>query len=72
VDDLIDEAFHDSLYRAFDEWRNIVDGPPRIARERFGWHRDESERAASPQFAEAGDNDVDKTIEHAEAAMQPQ
>ena len=71
VDDLIDEAFHYRLYRALDQWRKIVDGPPRIAREQFGWHRDEAEPAASPQFAEAGDNGVDKTIEFPEAAMPP-
>jgi len=72
VDDLIDEAFHYRLYRVFDHWRKVVDGPPRIARERFGWQRDEAEGAASPQFAEARDNGGDKTIEHAEAGMQPQ
>jgi hypothetical protein len=43
VDDLVDEPFHYELQAALDEWRAIVDGPPRIARERFGWERDEAE-----------------------------
>jgi len=37
VDQLIDEPFHYELQRALDQWRDIVDGRPRIARERFGW-----------------------------------
>ena len=37
VDKLIDGPFHHKLQRAFDEWRTIVEGPPRIARERFCW-----------------------------------
>lgn len=41
VDDLIYQPFHYRIYRALDQWRQIVDGPPRIARERFGWQRDE-------------------------------
>jgi hypothetical protein len=45
VDDLVDEPFHYELQAALDEWRAIVDGPPRIARERFGWERDEAELA---------------------------
>ena len=37
VEDLIDDAFQPELQRAFDRWRPIIDGAPRIARERFGW-----------------------------------
>lgn len=47
VDDLIDEPFHYELQDTLDEWRAIVDGPPRIARERFGWVRDEAELAVA-------------------------
>lgn len=42
VDSPLTELVDDSLYAlgpAFDEWRAIVDGPLRIARERFGWER---------------------------------
>jgi len=45
VDDLISDPFEHKLQSAFDVWRSIVDGPPRIARERFGW---EVRAAASP------------------------
>ena len=51
VDDLIDEPFHYELQDALDEWRAIVDGPPRIARERFGWERDEAELAVATAAA---------------------
>jgi hypothetical protein len=37
VDELIDSPFHHKLQRAFEQSRTIVDGPPRIAREEFGW-----------------------------------
>src|SRR5215218_5306698 len=42
VDELIDEPFHE-LQRALEQWREIVDGQPRVARERFGWQLDEAE-----------------------------
>jgi hypothetical protein len=45
VEDLVDEPFQYKLQGALDEWRAIVDGPPRIAREHFGWERDEAELA---------------------------
>jgi hypothetical protein len=45
VDDLIDDPFQPKLQRAFDAWRSIVDGSPRIARERFGW---EAQNAVPP------------------------
>jgi len=37
IDRLIDEPFHPKLQGALDEWRSIVDGMPRISRERFTW-----------------------------------
>ena len=43
VDQLIDEPFHYELQLALDQWREIVDGQPRVARERFGWQLDEAE-----------------------------
>jgi hypothetical protein len=48
VDELIDEPFHYDLHRALEQWREIVDGQPRVARERFGWQLDEAEAVASP------------------------
>jgi len=47
VDQLVDEPFHYELQRALEEWREIVDGQPRIARERFGWQPDEAEPIAT-------------------------
>jgi hypothetical protein len=46
VDQLIDEPFHYELHRALEQWREIVDGRPHVARERFGWQLDEAERPA--------------------------
>ena len=46
VDQLIDEPFHYELRRALEQWREIVDGQPRVARERFGWHLEEDESIA--------------------------
>jgi hypothetical protein len=48
VDDLIDGPFHYELQRALDDWRSIVDGPPRIAREQFAW---DSEGATTAEGA---------------------
>jgi hypothetical protein len=42
VDQLIDEPFNYELHRALEQWREIVEGLPRVARERFGWHLDEA------------------------------
>ena len=42
VDDLINEPFQPKLQSAFDGWRSIVDGIPRIARQRFGWEAQEA------------------------------
>jgi hypothetical protein len=50
VDDLIYEPFHYRIHRTLDEWRKIVDGQPRIVRERFSWQR-EAETAAAPTAA---------------------
>jgi hypothetical protein len=45
VDELIDNPFRHEMQSAFDQWRAIIDGSPRIAREQFGWHADGSEPA---------------------------
>lgn len=39
VDSLVDEPFHWGLLAAFDEWRPLLDGNPRIARPAYAWHR---------------------------------
>jgi hypothetical protein len=49
VDDLINDPLRPKLQSAFDAWRSIVDGSPRIARERFSWEA----QAAAPPAAEA-------------------
>jgi hypothetical protein len=51
VDELIDEPFHYELQRALEQWREIVDGEPRVARERFGWQLDGEPRVARERFA---------------------
>jgi hypothetical protein len=43
VDQLIDEPFHYDLHRALEQWREIVEGQPHVAPERFGWQLDEAE-----------------------------
>jgi hypothetical protein len=43
VDDLINDPSQPALQSAFDQWRSIADGSPRIARERFGWAAREDE-----------------------------
>jgi len=47
VDELVDEPFQYELQRALERWREIVDGQPRVARERFGWQLDEAEPIAT-------------------------
>jgi len=47
VDSLIDEPFHWMLRDALDEWRPLVEGQPRVARELFFWERDRSSDEAS-------------------------
>jgi hypothetical protein len=54
VDQLIDEPFHYELQSAFDEWREIVDGHPRIAREQFGWQLSDAELLDSPAVERSG------------------
>jgi hypothetical protein len=40
VDDLVEGQFlHPSLADALEEWRPLLDGRPRIAREKFFWER---------------------------------
>jgi hypothetical protein len=41
---LLDEPFHRLFDEAIDQWRPLVDGPPRIAREAFSWQRRAAER----------------------------
>ncbi len=48
VDALIDQPFRPEIQDALEAWRAIVEGPPRIARERFGWQRDAYDHAATP------------------------
>jgi hypothetical protein len=47
VDELVDQPFQYELQRALEQWREIVDGQPRVARERFGWQLDEAEPIAT-------------------------
>jgi hypothetical protein len=51
VDDLIDGPSHHELQRALDDWRSIVDGPPRIAREQFAWDSEGAGRTRSATWA---------------------
>jgi hypothetical protein len=53
VDDLISDPFQFALQSEFDQWRSIVDGSPRIARERFGWEA-EAEVESPPAEAMTG------------------
>jgi hypothetical protein len=47
IDQLVDEPFHYELHQALGQWREIVDGRPRVARERFGWQLDDRESIAT-------------------------
>jgi len=47
VEQLVDEPFHYELQHALEQWREIVDGQPQVARERFGWQLDEAEPIAT-------------------------
>jgi hypothetical protein len=51
VDDLIDDPFRPKLQSALDRWRSIVEGSPRIARERFGWKAQEPARPVAKAMA---------------------
>jgi hypothetical protein len=50
VDDLIYDPFRYELQNALDAWRSILDGSPRVARERFSWEA----QAAVPSVAAGG------------------
>jgi hypothetical protein len=51
VDDLIKDPFRPKIQSAFDGWRSIVDGSPRIAREQFGWDAEEAVPSATEAIA---------------------
>ena len=51
VDDLIDGPTQYELHRALDDWRSIVDGPPRIAREQFAWDSEGAPTTGSATWA---------------------
>jgi hypothetical protein len=40
VDSLVDEPFQWDLIAAFDEWRPLLEGHPRIARAAYAWAED--------------------------------
>jgi hypothetical protein len=42
LDGLIENPFKWMVSEAFDHWRPLIDGPPRIARQKFFWQRDEA------------------------------
>jgi hypothetical protein len=39
VDDLVTEPFQWAVSEALEAWRELTDGPPRIARAQFTWER---------------------------------
>jgi hypothetical protein len=41
VSALVDDPFHWMVAEALDQWRPLVEGTPRIAREQFYWERDQ-------------------------------
>ena len=51
VDDLIDVPFQYELQRAFNKWRAIIEGAPRIARQQFGWDGDGAATSRSEAWA---------------------
>src|SRR5688572_8134594 len=51
--ELVDERPY-PLGPALDHWRAIVDGPPRIAREQFGWQRLEAAPVATDAIVGSG------------------
>ena len=53
VDDLIDNPFQPKLQSAFDAWRSIVDGSPRIAHQRFEWDAQQGMPATAGAMAES-------------------
>jgi hypothetical protein len=43
VGDLVDDPFRRTVIDALADWRAIVEGPPRIAREAFSWEREDTD-----------------------------
>jgi hypothetical protein len=41
VSALVDDPFHWMLADALNDWRPLIEGTPRIAREKFSWERDQ-------------------------------
>lgn len=54
VDRLIDEPFHPQIRRVLDQWRTLVDGPPRLARALFAWERKQTEPPTADAFIGSG------------------
>ncbi|HSC73078.1 MAG TPA: hypothetical protein VLB89_02850 [Gaiellaceae bacterium] len=46
VDGLVDEPFHWDLHAAFEDWRDIVEEQPRIARVAYSWAAQSREKLA--------------------------
>lgn len=46
VDELVDEPFHWDLHAAFEDWRDIVEEQPRIARVAYSWAAQSREKLA--------------------------
>jgi len=42
LDDLTSDVFHPALQRAFDEWRELIQGGPQLAREVYFWEQGDS------------------------------
>lgn len=40
LDEVVGDPFRSLLSEAFDEWRPLLDAPPRVARERYSWERE--------------------------------
>jgi hypothetical protein len=41
VDDLVGDALHPAVTKAVEAWRPLLAAPPRVARERYFWTREE-------------------------------
>jgi hypothetical protein len=54
VDELINEPFRYELQHALDQWREIVEGQPRVASERYGWQLEETQPAVAPASERSG------------------
>jgi hypothetical protein len=46
VDDLVDDFLQSALHGAFEEWRPLLEGKPRLANEAFFWSRSEPKRSS--------------------------